>query len=151
MGWLWCFKNDDDDDVLGGVRGFDMAAESNTGFRREEALGPAFSRHAFSYQSGAMNTTSEMIPMGGYFGMNTIATSAAGGGIMFPENSGIISSSSGMVQVPAQVTNSSAASSLLLDSAPGLKHDTGLAVEWSVEEQNKLQEGLDRLVICQPK
>ncbi|KAL3824273.1 hypothetical protein ACJIZ3_020302 [Penstemon smallii] len=33
-------------------------------------------------------------------------------------------------------------SSLLLDSVPGLKHDTGLAVEWSVEEQYKLEEGL---------
>ncbi|XP_051121522.1 uncharacterized protein LOC127244952 isoform X2 [Andrographis paniculata] len=33
-------------------------------------------------------------------------------------------------------------STLLLDSVPGLKHDTGLAVEWSVEEQYKLEEGL---------
>ncbi|PQP95362.1 uncharacterized protein Pyn_27223 [Prunus yedoensis var. nudiflora] len=30
----------------------------------------------------------------------------------------------------------------LLDSVPGLKHDTGLAVEWSVEEQYKLEDGL---------
>ncbi|KAL1565418.1 hypothetical protein AAHA92_07638 [Salvia divinorum] len=33
-------------------------------------------------------------------------------------------------------------SPLLLDSVPGLKHDTGLAVEWSVEEQYMLEEGL---------
>ncbi|XP_042064779.1 uncharacterized protein LOC121808383 isoform X2 [Salvia splendens] len=37
---------------------------------------------------------------------------------------------------------SSSSSPLLLDSVPGLKHDTGLAVEWSVEEQYKLEEGL---------
>ncbi|XP_042057365.1 uncharacterized protein LOC121801945 isoform X2 [Salvia splendens] len=38
--------------------------------------------------------------------------------------------------------SSSSSSPLLLDSVPGLKHDTGLAVEWSVEEQYKLEEGL---------
>ncbi|CDP19664.1 unnamed protein product [Coffea canephora] len=32
--------------------------------------------------------------------------------------------------------------SLLLDTVPGLKHEAGLAVEWSVEEQYKLEEGL---------
>lgn len=30
----------------------------------------------------------------------------------------------------------------VLDSLPGLKHDTGFAVEWSIDEQYKLEEGL---------
>lgn len=30
----------------------------------------------------------------------------------------------------------------VLDSVPGLKHDTGFAVEWSIDEQYKLEEGL---------
>ncbi|XP_011624676.1 uncharacterized protein LOC18437674 [Amborella trichopoda] len=39
--------------------------------------------------------------------------------------------------------NSSA--SMSSESSPGLKHDTGLAVEWSIEEQSILEEGLGRL------
>lgn len=42
----------------------------------------------------------------------------------------------------AQNNSLASSSSLLLDSVPGLKHDTGLAVEWSVDEQYKLEEGL---------
>ncbi|XP_051148262.1 uncharacterized protein LOC127263329 [Andrographis paniculata] len=33
-------------------------------------------------------------------------------------------------------------STLPIDSGAGLKHDTGLAVEWSIDEQYKLEEGL---------
>ena len=69
---------------------------------------------------------------------------------MLPGSSSLISNntspggsgSDGIVQ--AQAGNSSASSSLLLDSVPGLKHDAGLAVEWSVEEQYKLEEGLQK-------
>ncbi|XP_024994660.1 uncharacterized protein LOC112528009 isoform X2 [Cynara cardunculus var. scolymus] len=53
-------------------------------------------------------------------------------------NSGMVNSSSGY----AQVGNSCA--SLPSDSVPGLKHDAGLAVEWSVEEQYKLEEGISK-------
>ncbi|KAJ6903341.1 hypothetical protein NC651_020748 [Populus alba x Populus x berolinensis] len=73
---------------------------------------------------------------------------------MLPGSSSLISNntspggsgSDGIVQ--AQAGNSSASSSLLLDSVPGLKHDAGLAVEWSVEEQYKLEEGLQKLQPC---
>lgn len=50
-----------------------------------------------------------------------------------------------LIPAAAAAQNSSlgpSPSSLLLDTVPGLKHDTGLAVEWSVEEQYKLEEGL---------
>ncbi|XP_021683224.1 uncharacterized protein LOC110666880 isoform X3 [Hevea brasiliensis] len=113
-----------------------MAAESNTGFRREEALGSALNRHAISFHSDAINNSSEMIPIGSYFGINTSTST-----VMLPGNSSMINNSPGILHVPA--VNSSA-SSLLLDSAPGLKHDTGLAVEWSVDEQYKLEEGLNK-------
>ncbi|KAB5537961.1 hypothetical protein DKX38_015494 [Salix brachista] len=89
-----------------------------------------------------------MVPigMGSYFGINTSTSSS----LMLPGTSGLISNnispagcgSGGIVQ--AQAGNSSASSSLLLDSVPGLKHDAGLAVEWSVEEQYKLEEGLHK-------
>ncbi|KAG6764393.1 hypothetical protein POTOM_031861 [Populus tomentosa] len=128
-----------------------MAAESNTGFHLEGTLGSALNRHAISFQSDAINSgcTTDMIPMGmgSYFGINTSTTSSS---LMLPGSSSLISNntspggsgSDGIVQ--AQAGNSSASSSLLLDSVPGLKHDADLAAEWSVEEQYKLEEGLQK-------
>lgn len=107
-----------------------MAAESNPGFRHDGTFGSALNRHAISFQSGAVNSTSEMMPMANYCGVNSTA------GMMFSGNSGIINHNQGI----GQAGNSSG--SLLVDSVPGLKHETGLAVEWSVEEQYRLEEGL---------
>ncbi|XP_050210048.1 uncharacterized protein LOC126660530 isoform X2 [Mercurialis annua] len=125
-----------------------MAAESNSGFYRQDTLASALlNRHAISFQSEPLNsttstsTTSEMIPMGGgggsnnYFGMNMLAGA---------HNSTIINTAplppppQGIIHV-----NSSAA---FIDSAaqPALQHDTGLAVEWSVDEQIILEEGLSK-------
>ncbi|KAJ8759281.1 hypothetical protein K2173_006801 [Erythroxylum novogranatense] len=115
-----------------------MAAESNTGFHQDGTWNSALHRHAITFQSGAINSTSEMIHMGNYFGMSAVNTSSAS--MMIPGSSSMINSSPGLVQV--QTSNSSGASSLVLDSISGLKHDTGFAVEWSVEEQYKLEEGL---------
>ncbi|XP_052205082.1 uncharacterized protein LOC127809940 [Diospyros lotus] len=109
-----------------------MAAESNSGFRHEGVLGSALSRHAISFQSGAINSTSEMIPMANYYGVNTTV------GMMFSGNSSIINNNPRVTQA------GSSSGSLLLDSVPGLKHDTGLAVEWSLDEQCKLQDGLEK-------
>ncbi|KAI4357096.1 hypothetical protein L6164_001065 [Bauhinia variegata] len=109
-----------------------MAAQSNTGFQNEN-IDSAFNRHALSFRSDAINSLSEMVPMGNYFGVNSSS------GLIYSGNSSIVNSS----PVINQAGNSSG-SSLLLDSVPGLKHDTGLAVEWSVEEQYKLEEGLDK-------
>ncbi|XP_059429053.1 uncharacterized protein LOC132162849 [Corylus avellana] len=111
-----------------------MAAESNTGFHRDESFGSAMNRHAISFQSGAINSTSEMIPMSNYFGMNST------GDMVFSGSSSNIINNNPVI---SQAVNPSG-SSLVLDSVPGLKHDTGLAVEWSVEEQYKLEDGLDK-------
>lgn len=125
-----------------------MAMESNSGFVHDETFGYAMNRHAISFQSGAINSSSEMIPMGNYFSaepnMSMSMSMGMGMGMMFSPNSG-----QAMLNhnpVISQAGNSSGAS-LLLDSVPGLKHDTGLAVEWSVEEQYKLEEGLVKYVI----
>lgn len=103
-----------------------MAAESSNS---EHTL----NRHAISFQSAAMNSTSEVIPMANYFGVNA---STAGMNMIFPGNSSMIGNTSGLIQAGNSST------SLLLDSLPGLKHDTGLAAEWTVEEQYKLEQGL---------
>lgn len=107
-----------------------MAAESNTGFRHDGTFGSALNRHAISFQSGAVNSSSEMMPMANYCGVNSTA------GMMFSGNSGILNHNQGMGQA------GSSSGSLLVDSVPGLKHETGYAVEWSVEEQYRLEEGL---------
>ncbi|XP_027354305.1 uncharacterized protein LOC113864600 isoform X2 [Abrus precatorius] len=107
-----------------------MAAESNAGFHNED-IDSVLSRHAISFQPGAINSLSEMVPMGNYFGLSSSS------GMIYSGNSTIINSN----PVISQAGNPSG-SSLLLDSVPGLKHDTGLAVEWSVDEQYKLEESL---------
>ncbi|CAK9152310.1 unnamed protein product [Ilex paraguariensis] len=109
-----------------------MAAESNTGFPPGQTLGAALNRHAISFQSGAINSTSEMIPMGNYYGHGVNSM----GGMTFSGNSSIMKNNSGIA------TEAGNSSPLLLDSMPGLKHDRGFAVEWSVEEQYKLEEDL---------
>lgn len=108
-----------------------MAAESNPGFHHDQTLGSALNRHAISFQSSAMDCTNEMLLMGNYYGLNGTTD------MMFSGNSGIMNSNPRMNSAAG---NSSG--SLILDSVPGLKHDAGLAVEWSVEEQYKLEEGL---------
>ncbi|CAN1239796.1 hypothetical protein LINGRAPRIM_LOCUS2484 [Linum grandiflorum] len=70
-------------------------------------------------------TSSEIVPTGNYFGMsNCTSTSSMG--------------------VTMAACNSPGSSSLLLESGPSFKHDTGLAVDWSVEEQYRLEEGLQK-------
>lgn len=118
--------------VEGRVEVKQMATGSNSSFHQEETLGSALHRHPISFQSGAVNSTSEMIPMGNYYGMGSNS-----GNLMFCENSSIISTSS-----PSTTTAVNPSGSLLLNSVPGLKHDAELAVEWTEEEQYKLEEGL---------
>ncbi|KAF8398757.1 hypothetical protein HHK36_014615 [Tetracentron sinense] len=107
-----------------------MAADPNMGFHLDASLASAFTRHGISFQSGAINSTSGMIPVGSSLGVNSTA------GMILSGNSSSIDNNVGITLA----ANSSGG--LLLDSVPGLKHDTELAVEWSVDEQCKLEEGL---------
>ncbi|CAN1310716.1 hypothetical protein LINPERPRIM_LOCUS28182 [Linum perenne] len=102
----------------------------------ESSLGSALGGSAMSFQSGAINSTSSemVLPMGSYFGTMGNCT-----GMVMAGNSSN-SCNAGMVQL--QGCNSPGSSSLLLDSAPSFKLDTGLAVDWSAEEQYRLEEGL---------
>ena len=117
-----------------------MATQSNTGFHCEEALSSALNRHAISFQSGAINSTSEMIPIGSYYAVNTSGAMIFSGSSSAMVGSGVAAPANPVIG--HQAGNSSPGSSLLLDSVPGLKHDVGLAVEWSVDEQCKLERGL---------
>ncbi|KAI4369106.1 hypothetical protein MLD38_017592 [Melastoma candidum] len=124
-----------------------MALEPNiVGFRVDEATMvslPSSSSGAaslmnwvqdISFQSGAISSSSEMIaaPFGGHFGIN---------GAVYSGNSSMGKSSPGMAQA---CMGSSSSGGFLLDNVPGLKHDAGLAVVWTAEEQLKLDEGIKR-------
>lgn len=116
-----------------------MAAQSNAGFHNED-IDSVLNRRAISFQpgGGAINRLSEMVPMGNYFGLSSSSEM-----MIYSGNSSIINSSNPVMGQMSQAGNLSS-SSLLLDSVPGLKHDTGLAVEWSVDEQYRLEEDLAR-------
>ncbi|KAM6567348.1 hypothetical protein CsatA_026476 [Cannabis sativa] len=114
-----------------------MATESNAGYHCEETFSSALNRHAISFQSGAINSTCEMLPMGNFYAVNSSAAATPAGMVFSGSSSSIISNNPVISQA-----GSSSSGSLLLDSVPGLKHDAGLAVEWSVEEQCKLERGL---------
>ncbi|XP_041012217.1 uncharacterized protein LOC121255779 [Juglans microcarpa x Juglans regia] len=113
-----------------------MAAESNTGFHLQQTFGSVMNRHAISFQSGEFNSSTELMPLGNYYGMNSTAD------LLFFGNSSNFINNSPVICQPGNPS----ASSLVHDSVPGLKQDTELAVEWSVEEQCKLKEGLDKFV-----
>jgi hypothetical protein len=113
-----------------------MEAESNRGFHNED-INSSMSRHAISFQHGAMNNSmSEMVPMGNYFGFSSSS------GMVYSGNSTFMNNNNHVVSQGGAGGNSAGSSSLLVDSVPGLKHDTGLAVEWSLDEQYRLEEGL---------
>ncbi|KAJ4961118.1 hypothetical protein NE237_021028 [Protea cynaroides] len=121
-----------------------MAADSNMGIHQAAFLASALNRHAISFQSGAITSTSGMIPLGNSIGINS--TVPLGNSLGMSSTSGmILTGSSSMINNNPGITAAGNSSgSLLPDSVPGLKHDTGLAVEWSSEEQSKLEEGFVR-------
>ncbi|XP_073305426.1 uncharacterized protein [Primulina huaijiensis] len=114
-----------------------MTSELNAGFN------PNYHQQGAIFKSsGAMSSSSggsggcEMISMGNYYGN-------PGGNMNLDVNDGAVGG--GMVFSSGGSPNSLSSSTLLLDSVPGLKHDTGLAVEWGIDEQYKLEEGLQKL------
>uniref|UniRef100_A0A7N0UMR0 Uncharacterized protein n=1 Tax=Kalanchoe fedtschenkoi TaxID=63787 RepID=A0A7N0UMR0_KALFE len=109
-----------------------MATGSNTSFYYEEAPASALSRHSISFSSSAVNSTWDMIPMGyQYGGMN------GSPGMIVP------TSSNSTVLSDSRLSQAGTSSGSLGPDTLGLKHDTGLAVEWSVEEQYTLEKSLD--------
>lgn len=111
-----------------------MAGEFNPGFHHQggalyKSGGGGMSNSSSSGGSGGGRY--DLIPLPNYYSSprGSLNLGAVDGGLHYfsPQNNSAGPSSS---------------SPLLLDSVPGLKHDTGLAVEWSVEEQFKLEEGL---------
>ncbi|KAB2090420.1 hypothetical protein ES319_A03G122700v1 [Gossypium barbadense] len=108
-----------------------MKTESNTGFYYHgDGLGSILNRHGISFQSAGIDSSSEMIPMSGYFA--SLPT-------ILPGNSSAITSSPALIQ-----PGNSSGSPLLLDSISGQKHEAGFAVEWSIDEQYILEDSLEK-------
>ncbi|KAK1273636.1 hypothetical protein QJS04_geneDACA009891 [Acorus gramineus] len=105
---------------------------------------PIYNRLAINFQSGAVNSMSPMNPLmnpGGMGGMTV--------GMYVHGNSGMMSSTSTMSPSPGGMSSTSAmnlpGSSIggpFIDQMPAIKHDTGLSVDWSVDEQAILEDGL---------
>ncbi|KAI3889658.1 hypothetical protein MKX03_007680 [Papaver bracteatum] len=116
-----------------------MSTDSNMGYNHDAILASVLNRHSISFQSGAVNSSSssaEMIPMnnnsyGGVAGMSNVGNS--GNNLMNNHNSGFVNSG----------LNSSGGG-LNYESVSGLNHDLELAVDWSLPEQSRLEEGLVR-------
>ncbi|CAM8950677.1 unnamed protein product [Rhodiola kirilowii] len=108
-----------------------MATGFNTSYYFEEA--PALSRHSISFDSSAVNNSWDMISMGNQYGMSGLSS------MIMPRSSNSAAlSDSGISQ------GRTSSGSFVSDGTLGLKHDTGLAVEWSVEEQYTLEISLDK-------
>ncbi|KAK8310027.1 hypothetical protein V6Z12_D02G160400 [Gossypium hirsutum] len=84
----------------------------------------------FSLCNSGIDSSSEMIPMSGYYA--SLPT-------ILPGNSSVITSSPALIQ-----PGNSSGSSLLLDSISGQKHEAGFAVEWSIDEQYILEDSLEK-------
>ncbi|KAL9663834.1 hypothetical protein QQ045_019226 [Rhodiola kirilowii] len=110
-----------------------MATGSNTSYHYEEAPASALSRHSISFNSSAVNSTWDLISAGNVYGMNGSASMI----MPMSSNSAVLSDSR-----LSQAGTSSG--SLGPDGTLGLNHDTGLAVEWSAEEQYMLERSLDK-------
>lgn len=109
-----------------------MASDSSAGFHQQQQQRGGLYRPggATSSSSGGGSGGCELISMGNYSygrggGMNLGGNECPSGRMLFGAQNSLDSS----------LTH-------VLDSFPGLKHDTGFAVEWSMDEQYKLEEGL---------
>ncbi|KAL6568786.1 hypothetical protein OROHE_003527 [Orobanche hederae] len=119
-----------------------MATESSAGFRRHhhnQQPGMLFQSGAgggISSNSSSCSGGFELISMGDYENpegrLDLGGNDGPGGGIIF-------SSSVGQNSLESSCTTT-----FLVDPVSRLKHDTGLAAEWSIDEQLKLEEGLAR-------
>ncbi|KAL3510117.1 hypothetical protein ACH5RR_029518 [Cinchona calisaya] len=138
-----------------------MATQSNTGFHHHGHH--HHQAQAISFQSGASALENITVPGNNYYNdyhgsshgiiinasnslMTTAGTATGVGSIVYsgtpPPSGGAIIGCSNNNNNLGISQPASSLGSLLLETVPGLKHEAGLAVEWSVEEQYKLEEGL---------
>ncbi|KAJ0974330.1 hypothetical protein J5N97_016295 [Dioscorea zingiberensis] len=110
-----------------------MSADSNMSFHQGFVPSPMYNSRLVSFQSGATNSMAGIVPVGLN---NSGPISSTVTGMRLVGNPSMIPNSLSVIQSGCSSSNN------LLDSVPCLKHDTGLVVEWTLEEQAKLKQGL---------
>lgn len=103
------------------------AADSNMNFQHGFFPSPFCNQHLGSFQTGTINSTAGLVQGG----INGAADTILAG------NHGALNSGSSMM-----LEGSSNGNHHLELLAAGLKHDTGLAADWSYREQALLNHGL---------
>ncbi|KAH7653333.1 Homeodomain-like protein [Dioscorea alata] len=109
-----------------------MAADSNASFHQGLVPSSMYHSRLVSFQSGATNSVTGTVPAG----LNNSGAINSTGGMLLAANPSMIPNASSVIQSGCSSSN------ILLDSVPCLKHDTGLVVEWTPEEQALLKQGL---------
>ncbi|XP_020575132.1 uncharacterized protein LOC110021124 [Phalaenopsis equestris] len=110
-----------------------MAADSNMSFHNGVFPSSFCNQLVVSFQSGAVNGATGVIQGG----INSSGGMSGSSGMVRGGNpSGVLSNTSSMI------LQGNSQSSLFLEPMAGLKHDTGLAVDWSYKEQAILHHGL---------
>ncbi|MQM15782.1 hypothetical protein Taro_048733 [Colocasia esculenta] len=108
-----------------------MAYDSNMGFHQGMIPSSFYDHHMVSFQSGAVSGSNRLFPSA----INTIDAINSMDAMVYTATP---SGNNMSLMIPSEST----AGVLHLDPVPGLKHDTGLAVDWSLEEQASLERGL---------
>ncbi|XP_071689518.1 uncharacterized protein [Rutidosis leptorrhynchoides] len=118
-----------------------------TGFHhlQQQQQSSGINQQVISFDSSVRDTKSEMITIGNYdfSRMNHhyhYHNNNSTGGISFQGNSGIVDSTSSTFTEIGNTCNNS----LVVDSVSEPKNRVALAVEWSVDEQYKLEEALSK-------
>ncbi|XP_020581852.1 uncharacterized protein LOC110025616 [Phalaenopsis equestris] len=111
-----------------------MAADSNIGFANDFDPSPDYNFRVLSLQTDVMNSTAEM---------NSGVMCSSSGNIIALENFPSVSPEI-FGNSPATFNTGTSFGSSCRQRVRGLKHDGRLAVDWTYEEQNILNEGLIR-------
>ncbi|KAH7664342.1 Homeodomain-like protein [Dioscorea alata] len=112
-----------------------MAADSNMNFHQGLIPSSFYNSHLVSFQSGTVSSSTGMVPGG----MNSSGAISSSTGMLLSGNPTMMGNGSSVI-----LPRTASGNNILFDPLPGLKHDTGLAVDWSLEEQAILREGLDK-------
>ncbi|KAK8940852.1 hypothetical protein KSP39_PZI009826 [Platanthera zijinensis] len=109
-----------------------MAADSNMSFHNGVFPSSFCHQHVVSFQSGAINNAAGVVQGG----INTAGGISGSSNRMLTGNPGNLNNTSAMI------FQGNSQSSMFLEPMACLKHDTGLAADWSYKEQALLHHGL---------
>ncbi|KAK8934149.1 hypothetical protein KSP39_PZI014703 [Platanthera zijinensis] len=114
----------------------DMSTDSNMNFQNGVFASSFYNQHADSFQPGMINNTAGLL-QGGF---------SSSGGINGSSTMVLAGNPATLYNGSLMVLEGSSSSNPPVDLVAGLKHDTGLAADWSYKEQALLRHGLIKYV-----